>query len=264
MREIATRKQAAIPPALTIVEKTFDILEALSGDHKSTSLSALAETVGMSRQKTQRLLTMLNGKGLVEADPMTGLYHLGLEAIALSQKILNSDNVILYAHSVIEELARKHDEAVYLTVASGNEVLFLDMVDCDQQIKAAPLVGKRFPYFSNAAGKVMKALESRDLWERLIKKRGRRGSGYCDLDKLESELQEIRAAGVAVDNGGLGEGIITVAVAVRDYAGKAVGAIAILGPSFRMLTERIEQEIIPSMVREAGLLSQKFGYVPVL
>jgi len=53
-----------------------------------------------------------------------------------------------------------------------------------------------------------------------------------------------------------------VAVAVRDYAGKVVGAITMLGPSFRMFAERINEEIIPSMLQEAELLSKRFGYAP--
>jgi DNA-binding IclR family transcriptional regulator len=51
-----------------------------------------------------------------------------------------------------------------------------------------------------------------------------------------------------------------VAVAVRDYAGKVVGAITMLGPSFRMLAGRLESEIIPSMLEGAEMLSEKFGY----
>jgi len=107
----------------------------------------------------------------------------------------------------------------------------------------------------------MKAVDSRDLLEKQYKKNDLRGR-VPDLDQLENELQEIRVAGVAVDNGGLGEGIISVAVAIRDYAGKVVGAITMLGPSFRMLTERIENEIIPSMMEGAAELSGKFGYAP--
>jgi len=53
-----------------------------------------------------------------------------------------------------------------------------------------------------------------------------------------------------------------VAVAVRDYAGKVVGAITMLGPSFRMFTDRLENEIIPSLMEGAELLSEKFGYAP--
>jgi DNA-binding IclR family transcriptional regulator len=120
-------------------------------------------------------------------------------------------------------------------------------------------VGKKYPFFTNAAGKAMKALDSRDLLEKMFRKRGKK-DGLADLESLESELDEIRSKGVAVDCGALGEGIISVAVAVRDYAGKVVGAITMLGPAFRMLTERLENEIIPSLIEGAEALSGKFGY----
>ena len=77
------------------------------------------------------------------------------------------------------------------------------------------------------------------------------------------ELAEIRKKGVAVDFGGLGDGVCAVAVVIRDYAGKVVGALTLLAPSFRMLQERLEQEIIPSMLEGAEELSMKFGYMKI-
>jgi len=81
-----------------------------------------------------------------------------------------------------------------------------------------------------------------------------------DPATLQSELKTVREKGVAVDCNGLGEGITTVAVAVRDYAGKVIGAITMLGPSFRMAATRLEEEIIPSLREGAEMLSLKFGY----
>jgi DNA-binding IclR family transcriptional regulator len=159
-------------------------------------------------------------------------------------------------------LARKHDEAVYITVMNNDEVLFLDMVDSFQQIKTATMVGRRFPFFTNAAGKAIKAMSSTDMIERLGKRRSN-VAGIPDVKKLETELNDIRQAGVAVDVGGLGEGICAVAVAIKDYAGKVVGALTMLAPSFRMLQERLEQEIIPSMLESAEMLSMKFGYAKI-
>ena len=243
------------------VNKALELLEILAESSGHCALMSLAERVGLNRNKTFRLLATLQEKGLVDRDPVTGGYQLGAYTVALGQKLLQSSNLVTYAHPILEELARKHDEAVYMTVIKDNDVLFLNMVDCTQQIKAGPFVGRKFPFFTTAAGKVMKAVDSRDLLEKLCKKDGRRGRGP-DLDTLASELQEIRARGVAVDNDGLGEGIISVAVAVRDYAGKVVGAITMLGPSFRMLADRIENEIIPSLMEGAELLSARFGYAP--
>ena len=245
------------------VTKAFELLEVIAENVENPTLPALADMVGLSRNKAYRLLATFSANGLVECEEATGRYRLGIHSVMMAQKIMKSSNIVMYAHPVIEELARKHDEAVYMTVTTGDDVLFLDMVDCEQQIKTESLVGKRFPCFSNAAGKVIKALDSWDLLEKIYRKKGKRGD-IPDFTMLEAELREIRNRGVAVDSGGMGEGIITVAVAVRDYAGKAVGAITMLGPSFRMLSDRIEQEIIPSMILEAGRLSEKFGYAPAM
>ena len=80
--------------------------------------------------------------------------------------------------------------------------------------------------------------------------------------QLDEELREIRKRGVAVDLGGLGEGIVSVAVAVRDYSGKIIGAITLIVPAFRIIGSRLENEIIPSLKEGADLLSGKFGYCP--
>jgi len=183
-----------------------------------------------------------------------------MTSFSLEQKLVSASSVINLTHPVIELLAKKHGEDVYMTVIKDDDVLFLDMAGCNQQIRAMSLIGKSFPYFTNAAGKVMKALESTEIIEWLTSTKNKNISNPVFL---ASELLEIRSnGGVAVDTGGLGDGVISVAVAVRDYAGHVIGAITMLGPSFRFLKERIENEIIPSLVESAALASEKFGYMP--
>lgn len=244
--------------AVQTVEKALDILETLTEESRDTTLPYLAERLNLSRNKAFRLLATLESKGLVERDEASGIYRLGISSVELAQRLLNSTSLIRHAHPIMEKLARKHDEAVYIAVIKDDEVLFLDMVDCDQAIKTAPLVGKRFPFFNNAAGKAIKSLESSDLLEKFFRKR--RNGDVIDQSTLNIELKEIRERGFAVDFDGLGEGIVSVAVAVRDYAGKVIGALTMLGPSFRLMASRLEDEIVPSLSEGAEMLSLKFGY----
>lgn len=247
------RSKKAEPPQR--METAVELLEALAGEEQGYSLSALARKVGISRYRTRRLLETLEqeaggrrlpkgadagqGRGVVEA-----LYG----------------GIVREARPVMESLARKHKEAVYMTILKGEEVLFVDVADMEAGGKGEPLVGKRFPFFNNAAGKVMRAIDSWDLLEKMGKSWRRGRSAFPDLADLRRELELIREKGVAVDCGGMGEGVITVAVAVRDYAGKVVGAITLLGPSVRLLSSRLEEEIIPSLLSSGELLSMKFGY----
>lgn len=268
MREIKTSY------TILNVKMALELLEMLAESQVPLTLPSLAEGIGFSRSKTFRVLATLIEKGLVHREAESGGYRLGANILVLGQKFLASSNrasspdpdptisganLVSVAHPIIEGLARKHDEAVYMTVFKDNEVLFLNMVDCIQPVRAETFLGRKFPFFTNAAGKVMKAVDSWDLLERLCKRDERRDR-RPDLVQLAREMKDIRASGVAVDDGGMGDGIISVAVAVRDYAGMVVGAITMLGPSFRMLTERIENEIIPSMLEGAELLSERFGY----
>jgi len=244
------------------VENALDILEALADESVDATLPHLALKLGISRNKAFRLLATLEARGLVQREEHSGVYRIGLNTVGLAQRFIKGASLIRHAHPVMEEIARKHGEAVYLTVLMGEDVLFLDMVDCTQSVKTAPLVGKKFPFFASAPGKVIKALESGDLLEKFFKK-SRRKLAPEELARLESEMDEIRRKGIAVDLGGVGEGIISVAVAVKDYAGKVVGAITLLGPAFRLLTDRIEQEIAPSLLEGAEMLSMKFGYARI-
>ena len=241
------------------VKNALDVLEILTEYEYGIHLGELAAKLQLSLNCTYRIMKTLCEKGMVEFDQQLGVYRLGVYSATLAQKLLKSVSVVNYAHPVLEKLARRHDESAYMVISQDNEVLFLDMVDCSQPIKTTSMMGRRMPFFTNAAGKVMRALDSRDLLEKLLKKSGRR-KDLPDLDLLDAELQAIRHRGVAIDRNGLGEGIISVAVAVRDYAGKVVGALTLVGPSFRLLTDRLESEIIPSLLEEAEMLSMKFGY----
>ena len=244
------------------IENALDLLEVLVDETTDPTLHHLADRLDLSKNKVFRILTTFENRGFVVREDRSGCYRLGLSALELAQKCIKTASLIQHARPVLELLARKHDEAVYMTVLKDDEVLFLDMVDCDRQIKAAPMVGKRFPFFTNAAGKAIKAFESRDLLPKSWA-RNRIQPGIPDIALLEQELNSIKEKGVAIDSGGLGDDIVSVAVAIKDYAGKIVGALTLLAPSFRMVTERLEQEIIPSLMECADMLSLKFGYARI-
>jgi len=258
------------------VVKAIDLLEALAQTADGSSIDVLKKKLGLSQGKAFRLLATLENKGLVERNKKNNTYTLGLHAFGmaqhilksdsptsiahpvmfdLAQQIMKSDNLIKMAHPMMVELARKLDEAVYFTVLNDDEVLFLDMVDSFQNIKTADFVGKRFPFFTNAAGKVIRSVSSINFFGRKGKK-----SGIKNPEVLELELEEIRRKGFAVDFNGMGEGICSVAVVIRDYAGKVVGALTLLAPSFRMLQDRLDDVVIPCMLESAEALSIKFGY----
>src|ERR1700674_1832517 len=89
------------------VNKAFELLVILAEHTTNPSLAQLSQSVGLSRNKTFRLLSTLCEKELVEREDITGTYQLGVSSVALAQKFLMNSNVVNYAHPIMEKLAKK-------------------------------------------------------------------------------------------------------------------------------------------------------------
>ena len=248
-------KQEPVLQKTESVEQVITILEMLTEDTPVHTAVTVAGRLGISRNKAFRLLATLEARELVEKDGH-GAYTLGIAAAGLARRLLDRVSIIGHARPVLEELARKHGEAVYLSVLKDDDVIFLDVADCARDEWGGSLIGKRFPSLATSAGKAIRALQSRDLLEKLLGGRRKR-QRTADLEVTLAELEAIKQNGVAVD---VREGTSSVATAVRDYAGKVVCALTVLGPSVRMMGCRIDKEIAPSLVEGAEELSLKFGY----
>lgn len=235
------------------------IMELFTKNALGLTEAQIASELGIKRSMAFSLISSLENCGFIERTEQ-GSYHPDLLAVAVALgRLLSKMGILTHARPILDELARKHGEAVYLAVLRDDEVIYLDIADYAQHEKAASFIGKRCPSLSSAAGKAIRALQSRDLLAKLFYGRRKQEKAH-DQEILFAELDAIKSSGVAVDMGVLEEGLSSVATVVRDYAGKVVCALMVVGPSFRMVAGRIENEIIPSLVEGAELLSMKFGY----
>lgn len=235
------------------VENALDMLEALC-EEEEVRLSRLSERLGMSKASVFRLLATFEGLGYVEREQGSGKYRLGLSAYEIGQKFLSRMGLLRHARSVMEQLVRQCNEAAYLIVRRENDALFLHMVDNAQQVKIISLAGRRFPLQSIAAGRLFLASPAlADPGARLAK---------AQVPLLtEEETSSIRRLGFCLDLHGAGEGIACLAVPLFKESGDVAGALALLGPDFRMQPDRMKRDLLP-LLREAGeIISSRLGYL---
>ena len=174
------------------VEMAIKIIEVLSdAKFEKHNLVTISERLGLSRHKTFRILSTLVEIGIAEKDYGRKTYRLGVTAFEFAQKMLRSASVITNAHPVIENLANKHEEDVYLTVLNNTEVVFLDVANCKQKVKAMSLIGKRYPFFATAAGKALTAMGmSFDHISTLLRK-NRKNTAIVSVEEFKQELSRI-------------------------------------------------------------------------
>lgn len=242
--------------AVHSVENALDLLDAICDEGGEARVSQLSQRTGMSKTSVFRLLATFEQRGFVERSDDSVKYRLGLSACEMGQKILARMGVLRKARPTMDRLARQCNESVYFVVRRNDYVLMLDMVDTTQQVKIVPLVGQRFPLATTASGRIFMAYDGEV-----------RGSGRKRIDvpgaaaMTAAEREAIRNHGYCIEEQGFGDGVACVAVPLLNGKGEAAATLAILGPAYRMTSERIAQDLLPPLV-EAGLaISAGLGHV---
>jgi DNA-binding IclR family transcriptional regulator len=237
------------------VTKALDLLEAICDEDshepgvndEEVRVTQLSKRLGLSKSAVFRLLATFESRGYVERIAETGIYRIGVNAFEVGRRLLLRMGLLRHAQPVMEDLCRHCNEAVYLAIRRGSEFLFIDAVECAQQVKISSLVGKRFPLASSAPGQIILAYEG--------------FFGTLTGDTAAAPLQDIRRKGHCHEQGGLGEMVSCLATPFFENSGKLAGALCVVGPAYRMPEPQIEAFFWPLLKSASESISSKLGYL---
>lgn len=232
------------------VENALFLLEALAEEDSKYSLSQLSRRLGMTKATLFRLMATFESHGYVERGQGPGEYKLGLAAFEVSQKLLSRMTLLSKARPVMNQLVREFNETVYLAVQRDDEVLLLEMADGDHKVKVVSLVGRRFPLATCAVGRVFLAFDQAGNEDRLR-----------SLPELTDELARYRKQGLASDENGLGEESCCLAVPLCGPNSELVGALAVVGPSFRMHDGPLRGKMTSELKAAGEMVSARLGHL---
>ncbi len=232
------------------VDNALDVLEALCEEGDEVRVSNLSKRLGMNKVSLFRYLATFENRGYVEKSEDSRKYRLGLSAYEIGQKFLSRMGLLRKAKPVVNRLARDCNEALYLVVPRGKEVLMLDMVDTTQQVKIVPLVGSRYPICETSAGQVILAYSESH----------RRNNVLTELAAKSVNLREIAEQGYCYERGGYGEGVASLAVPLIDAKGNVPGSLCMVGPEFRLTRKQGTEVILPKLKEAGTIISSRLGH----
>lgn len=247
-----------------VIDRALAILDSLALQKGSASLADLAESLHMHKSTVHRLMMSLERHRIIERDPRTGQYCLGMRLFELGSVAINRLDLRERAHRYMEKIMNHADETVHLCTLDQGEVLYLDKLEPSRSVRMACTIGRRNPAHCTAVGKAMLAWLPESEVEEVVQRHGMRRmtpKTITTLAELKAELARIRGRGYAIDDEEIEEGVRCVAAPVMDHLGLARAAISISAPSFRLPVERIPvlAELVMSATRE---LSVEWGYQP--
>jgi DNA-binding IclR family transcriptional regulator len=253
----------AVSPRYRIqaIERAVAILNAFTLDDPELGVTELAERVGLHKSTVHRFMVNLDAAGLVERNPRSGRYRLGLHIFELGGLVMQQMNLWDEALPFLEGLVRDTGETGHLAVLDGGEAIYIERVEARRALRVPSAIGRGYPAHATNLGKVLLADLPRERVAEIVAERGLAAytpHTITDMAELEAELERIRARGFAVDNEEYDEGLRCIGAGVRDHSGRVVSALGIGGPATRITPERVE-ELAGLVKAAADGLSRRLG-----
>ncbi len=225
------------------LERGIDILFSFSKERPTQTVEEIAQAIGVPRSSVYRFLLSLKQAGLVEQEPHTGRYMLGLKLLELGEIVHGRLELERIAVPLIKELAQSCGETVELIVPVDDHGMCIYAEESSYPLRVAPGKGQMLPLYAGASEQVLLAWMPEEVQNRVC-------SGpllpltpntICDPQGLRERLVTIRRQGYVVTCGEVYLGSVGIAAPVFDRDGNVAGSISVSGLADRMDPEKQRQ-----------------------
>ena len=247
------------------INRAFSIVDEVSkSNERGLSLSEIAEKISLPVSTVYRIIqNLIHWEYLAERDD--GNYTLGFAFLTLGNIVKENLKLTNISRTHMEELNHLTSETIYLALLDhlNCEVIYIDKIESRRNVKLAAGVGSRNFIHSTANGKCLVSKLSKDKLKKLLETKGMPAlTQYTitDIQLFFKEIEQVNAAGYALDDLENELGVRCVAAPIFDYTGKVVATVSISGIESNMDLDRLKNEY-SRLVRDAALkISQRMGY----
>lgn len=245
------------------VTRAITLLKSFTDNKPEWRLNDLADTTGLNRSTTYRLLAALENERLIVRNPESKLYSLGPELIALGGCAMRSHDLRTIARPYVQTLAEATGEAATLEILAGSSVIVVDETSGQHLVGMSQDIGTRLPAHATSTGKVMLAYAEPEALESVLAVPLSQLTEFTvqAADELRQQLAAVREQGYAIASNELEVGFVAVAAPIFNHERAAIAAISIGGPSARLTPEQIQCDVA-KVIDAANQVSSRLGYRP--
>lgn len=244
------------------IDRTFRILELYLDHEEALSITELSKLSGLSPAVTHRIATALLKKGYLIQKEKRGKYSLGSRFLYFGHVVKENIKIANVAYPFLLNLSKEANEVVTLGILDGKQLLVVERIDTNHDLRVALPVGKRAPLHSTAVGKLLLAQMSEAERQSIFNDSSTikfTDKTITDLGEMEKELDLFRIEGCIFDRDEMNVGIWSVAAPIYTIDGKIGAGVAIVAPTARVNDEKALK--FASLTKLcAARISQELGY----
>ena len=219
---MSTDKEKGNP--IQVADRLFGTLEYLA-EHGASNLMDVADALELNKSTAHRILTSLQYMGYVRQREEDSRYELSYKIVHLSSQVISRMDIIARVRPCLRKLMESSGETVHFVKREGAEVVYVDKVESTRNaFHMVSQIGSRIPVYRSGVGKAIAAtMEEKNvarLWQ-------------------ESQLDEVRSRGYALDNEENEVGVRCIAASLDIPGCPSEYAFSISAPVGRMDNDRI-------------------------
>lgn len=238
--------------------RTLLVLEALSQESEPLTPAEIGRRVGLPKQTAHRLCNVLIEEGILVRDEQGHGLRPGRRARTMASGLLYASTAHFARRQVLLDLADEIGETINFAIPDDRGMSYRDRVETDWMFRIQLPVGSEVPFHCTASGKTYLSTLPRAERRRIVHVMSLprlTPNTITDPDDLLEELNRIGRQGYATDNEEFHEGMVAIAVPVRDPNGRYFASLAFHAPTQRVTLERAI-ELTPVVTRAAERLTQ--------
>jgi DNA-binding IclR family transcriptional regulator len=204
----------------------------------------------------------LQSRGYLVQNEDTRLYSLGPTVMKLAQVILQRDTqheLIRLAIPHLERLRDASGETATLHCPVGLQRMCMAEVPSRHPVRMANGLGRLYPLYAGAAGKVIMAWSSTATVEQVRAELEAMPNGAELHSRIQRELPRIRKKGYALSLGEIVPNAAAVAAPVFSASGVVAGALSVSGPIDRWNRD-LMLDHAPMLTAAGAAISATLGY----
>lgn len=247
----------------SVIVNAIAVLRTFTADEPLLGVTEIANRVGLHKSTVSRILATFEQEHLVERDPETRRFRLGLGLIAVAGPLLAELEERRVAYPVLRELTEQTGETSALMVWNGTESMCVEQIASHQQIKHTTPLGARYQDAMSASVQVFLSAEPAERVRALLRSGTITHPGLDDasLDGYQIKLGDVASRGWAINYGESSIDEVGVSAPVFDHRGSIVAAVLIPAPRFRVSRDRL-QSLGEACAAAARLVTTRLGGRP--
>jgi len=254
--------EASPAGGLSTVRNAARLLKVFRSRETDLGVSELSRRLGLGKSTVHRMLTTLVAEGLVEQDPRTGGYRLGIVMFELGQAVRVHMDLHAAVGPVLAELRTQTGESSQVGVLDGHEVVYVDRMESAHSLRLFTDTGRRVPVHCTSSGKVLLAYLPEARRQAVLREApldALTPHTITAREQLAAELDRVRRRGWSEAVNEREIGIASIAAPIRDTSGEVVAAISIGVPLARCTVMALRR-LAPVIMEAAEAASRRLGW----